>query len=300
MSNKLKVNIFAFVTVLFWGSGFPFTRVIGDQISSFNLGLIRCIFAAVILLIIGAFTGIRKPFSIKDCGWFIIAGAAGYSVYFIFFNLGLETLSSSEGSVICATVPIMTSIAVYKLYNEKINGIGWLTIITAFIGVVILLFWNNIFGSGGESFSADIGILWMFLCAFVFAGYNVLNRVLSEKGYTAMEIATWSAVFGAVEMLGFLPGTIHEVIAASAGANLAAIYLGVLPSAFAYYLWSKSISIAERTSEATNYLFINPLIATIIALILLREVPDTGTFIGGIIIIASVIIFSTKGNPNNQ
>ena len=66
MSNRLKVNIFAFVTVLLWGSGFPFTRVIGDQISSFNLGLIRCVFAAGILLIIGAFTGMRKPFSIKD------------------------------------------------------------------------------------------------------------------------------------------------------------------------------------------------------------------------------------------
>ena len=136
----------------------------------------------------------------------------------------------------------------------------------------------------------------MFLCALVFAAYNVLNRMLTEKGYTAMEIATWSAVFGAIEMLGFLPGTIHEV---AAGANMAAIYLGVFPSALAYYLWSKSISLTERTSEVTNYLFINPLIATIIALILLHEVPDMGTFIGGIVIIISVIIFSTKGNPDN-
>lgn len=300
MSNRLKVNIFAFVTVLLWGSGFPFTRVIGDQISSFNLGLIRCVFAAGILLIIGAFTGMRKPFSIKDCGWFLISGATGYSVYFIFFNLGLETLSSSEGSIICATVPIMTSIAVYRLYKERINGIGWITIVTAFAGVVLLLFWNNIFGAGSEAFSIDIGILWMFLCALVFAAYNVLNRMLTEKGYTAMEIATWSAVFGAIEMLGFLPGTIHEVAAATAGANMAAVYLGVFPSALAYYLWSKSISLTERTSEVTNYLFINPLIATIIALILLREVPDTGTFVGGIVIIISVIIFSLKGNPDSS
>ncbi len=297
MSNKVKVNIFAFVTVLLWGSGFPFTRVIGDQISSFNLGLIRCALAAVILLIIGAFTGMRKPFSLKDCGWFLISGAAGYSIYFIFFNLGLETLSSSEGSVICATTPILTSIAVYKLYKEKINIIGWLSIAAAFIGVVILLFGDSIFGSGDSGFGIGIGVLWMFLCALVFAIYNVLNRMLSEKGYTAMEIATWSAVFGAIEMLGFLPGTIQDVAGATMGANLAAIYLGILPSAFAYYLWSKSISLAERTSEASNYLFINPLIATIIALLMLHEVPDIGTFIGGAVIIISVIIFSTKGNP---
>ena len=81
---------------------------------------------------------------------------------------------------------------------------------------------------------------------------------------------------------------------------MAALYLGVFPSALAYYLWSKSISLAERTSEVTNYLFINPLIATVIALILLHEVPDMGTFVGGIVIIISVIIFSTKGNPDSS
>ena len=57
-------------------------------------------------------------------------------------------------------------------------------------------------------------LLAALLCALVFAAYNVLNRMLTEKGYTAMEIATWSAVFGAIEMLGFLPGTIYEVAAA--------------------------------------------------------------------------------------
>ncbi|MDO4176315.1 MAG: DMT family transporter [Bacillota bacterium] len=294
MTKQLKVNIFAFITVLFWGSGFPFTRVIGDQISSLNLGFIRCFLAAVILVVIGLISGIGKPKSIRDCGWFILSGATGFSVYFIFFNLGLLTLTSSEGSVICATTPIMTAIIVFYLYRENINGLGWLTIITAFIGVIILLFWDSIFGSA-DGFSIGIGVFWMFMCAAVFAIYNVLNRVLGDKGYGAMEIVTWSAVFGAIEMLVFLPGTLTEVAAATAAADLSAIYLGVFPSAVAYYFWSKAIALADRTSEATNYLFINPLIATIIALIMLHEVPGIGTFAGGIIIIASVIVFSIKG-----
>lgn len=294
MTDRLKVNIFAFITVLFWGSGFPFTRVIGDQISSLNLGFIRCALAAVILLGIGIATGIKKPHSLKDCGWFALSGATGFSVYFIFFNLGLLTLNSSEGSVICATAPIMTAILVFYIYKEKINGLGWAMIVTAFAGVVLLLLWDSIFGSS-QGLAGGIGALWMFLCAAVFAIYNVLNRVLGNKGYSAMEIVTWSAVFGAIEMLMFLPGTISEIASATAGANLSALYLGLFPSAVAYYFWSKAIALADRTSEATNYLFINPLIAAVIALIMLHEVPGAGTFIGGIIIIVSVIIFSTKG-----
>lgn len=117
-------------------------------------------------------------------------------------------------------------------------------------------------------------------------------------GYTAMEVVTYSAIFGAIQMLIFLPGAVMDMAGADTTANLAALYLGIMPSAAAYYFWSKAIVLAERTSEVTNYLFVNPLIAAIIGFLMLREIPDTGTFIGGAIIIISVIVFSTKGNPD--
>ncbi len=138
----------------------------------------------------------------------------------------------------------------------------------------------------------------MFGVALVFAAYNVLNRKFSEMGYTAMEIVTYSAVFGAIQMLPFLPQAITDISAAAPSSTLAAIYLGVMPSAIAYFFWSKAIVLAERTSEVTNYLFVNPLIAAVIGFIMLKEVPDMGTYIGGIIIIAGVIVFSTRGNPD--
>lgn len=55
---------------------------------------------------------------------------------------------------------------------------------------------------------------------------------------------------------------------------------------------------AERTSIVTNYLFINPLIAAVIGFLLLGEIPDMGTFIGGAIIIISVVVFTLKGDPD--
>ena len=155
--------------------------------------------------------------------------------------------------------------------------------------MAVLLLWNGVL-------SINIGILWMFLCAAVFAGYNVLNRKFSEMGYTAMEVVTYSAVFGGIQMLLLLPHAVSDMAGADLTGNLAALYLGVMPSAVAYYFWSKAIVLAERTSEVTNYLFVNPLIAAIIGFLMLGEVPDMGTFIGGAIIIASVIIFTMKGN----
>lgn len=293
MYNKIKVNLYAFLTVLLWGSGFPFTRVIGEQISSYSLGFIRCLLAAIILLIIGKATGIRKPFCKKDLLWFFVSGIMGFSVYFIFFNLGLETLSSATASIVTAACPVLTAIAVFHIYKERINLLGWVAILCAFAGVAVLLLWNGVL-------SINIGILWMFLCASVFAAYNVLNRKLSDLGYTAMEIVTYSAIFGAIQMLVFIPSAITDVLNATLEANLSALYLGIMPSAVAYYFWGKAITLAERTSEVTNYLFINPLIAAIIGFLMLREVPDTGTFVGGAIIIISVIIFNRFGESDSS
>lgn len=291
MNNKLKTHVLAFTTVLLWGSGFPFTKVIGEAISPVPLAALRCLISAVILVIIGKFMGIRKPFQKTDLIWFFVSGMFGFSVYFIFFNMGLSTLTSATSSIITASAPILTAIGVYFIYREKINLTGWISIMSAFIGVLILILWNGIL-------SINIGILWMFLCAAVFAGYNILNKMFTDKGYTSMEIVTYSVLFGAIQMIPWIPQAFTQIATANFSVNTAMIYLCVMPSALAYFFWSKAISLSERTSEVTNYLFVNPLIAAIIGFIMLHEIPDMGTFIGGFVIIASVIVFSTKGNPD--
>lgn len=293
MKNKLKVHFHAFFTILLWGSSFPFTRAISDQISPCSLGLIRCFLATVILLVVGKVCKIRKPFSRTDIGWFLLSGILGFSVYFIFFNMGMQTLTSATGSIITAAAPILTAIAVYRIYGEKINVIGWISIFCAFGGVAVLLFWNGVF-------SINIGILWMSGSAFVFSGYNVLNRKFSRMGYSAMEVVTYSLFFGTIPMLVFLPQTVNDLTNSDLTANLAALYLGVMPSAVAYYFWSRAIVLARQTSEVTNYLFVNPLVASVIGFLMLQEIPDPGTFIGGTIIIVSVIIFTMKGNPEHS
>ena len=55
------------------------------------------------------------------------------------------------------------------------------------------------------------------------------------------------------------------------------------------------MSFAEKTSEVTNFMFVTPLLSTIMGFMILKEVPNAGTFIGGAIIIASIIVFNLKG-----
>ena len=286
-SEKKKVFGLSFLSVFLWASAFPLTKVAQQQFTSIPLGFLRCTVAAIFLIIIGKCCHIRLPQK-KHIPLFFVSGGLGFTGYMITFNTGILTLTSATSSIIVAVTPILTAIVASRIYKEKIKPIGWAAIAAAFIGVLILLLWEGVF-------SINVGLIWTVGAAIVFCGYNILTRKLSAMGYNALEIVTYSMICGAI-LLGFWAGEgLHQLAGASTSHIIALIYLGALPSATAYFTWGKAMSYAERTSEVTNFMFVTPLLSTIMGFIILHEVPNAGTFIGGTIIIISIVVFNLKG-----
>jgi drug/metabolite transporter (DMT)-like permease len=275
------------MTVFLWASAFPLTKMALSYYTPNALGFIRCSIAAVFLLIIGTSNHIRLPHK-KDIPWFFLSGGLGFTCYMITFNIGIQTLTSATSSIIIATTPIMTAVIASFFFKEKIKVLGWFAILTAFIGVLILLLWEGVF-------SINIGLIWTFGAASVFCGYNFLNRKLSGMGYSALEIVTYSMCCGAILLSVFAPQGVLQVMAAEPKYLLLGLYLGMMPSALAYFFWGKALSLANKTNDVTNFLFVSPLLSTILGFILLKEVPNLGTFVGGAIIIFGIILFNLKG-----
>ncbi|WP_446897658.1 DMT family transporter [Clostridium sp. LBM24168] len=288
MNQKLKINIMALFTVFLWASAFPLTKVAMMHYTPNSLGFIRCSVASIFLIVIGIFNHIRKPQN-KDIFWFFLSGGLGFTLYMITFNTGIQTLTSATSSIIIATTPIMTAVVASRFYGEKIKKLGWLAIMLAFVGVLILILWDGVF-------SINIGLVWTIGAAIVFCGYNILNRKLFSIGYTALEIVTYSMICGTILLTIFSMQGVAQTITAEPENIISVIYLGAMPSAIAYFLWGKAISLADKTSEVTNFMFVTPLLSTVLGFILLKEMPNIGTFIGGTIIILSIFLFNLKSN----
>lgn len=286
-TNKKKTFLLSFLTVFLWASAFPLTKVAQQQFTSYSLGFLRCSAAAIFLIIIGKLCKIRMPQK-KHIPFFFLSGGLGFTMYMITFNTGILTLTSATSSIIIAITPILTAIVATKLYDEKIKPIGWAAIFSAFLGVLILLLWEGVF-------SINIGLVWTLGASIVFCGYNIMTRKLGAMGYTALEIVTYSMICGAI-LLGFwsVQG-FRQLAQASPSHIIALLYLGAFPSALAYFMWGKAMTFAERTSEVTNFMFVTPLLSTLMGFVILHEVPNAGTFIGGAIIIISIVVFNLKG-----
>ena len=288
MSNKIKSYLFAVAAIIFFASSFPFSRFGLKHFSPEALGFLRCALASIALLIIGKFNKLRAPFKLKHIGLFFLSGALGFALYLIFFNIGLRSITAATGSIIIATTPIMTASAASIIYGEKISKAGSISILTAFCGVLIILLWEGIL-------SVDIGILWTMSAAVSFCGYNILSRKLAKMGYTSIEIVTYSVICAAIILSPFCIEGYKELISADLKYIGSLLYLGIFTSALGYFFFNKGIEIAEKTSDVTNFLFFNPLLASILSYLTLGETLNKGTAIGGTIIIVSIIVFALKG-----
>lgn len=281
-NTKNQAQIYAFVTVLLWASAFAFTKIALTYYTAEAIGALRYVIASLLFIAIGFFQKIGLPEK-KDIPKFLLAGVLGFALYMITFNQGAQTLTSATSSVLIASAPILTALFAWLVYKEQIRPLGWIAILVEFIGILVLTLWNG-------SLSVNAGIFWMFGAAVCISGYNLLQRSLLKK-YSALQATAYSVFAGTLLLLWYLPDAAVQFGDAPLQQLAVIAFMGVFPSALAYMLWAKALTIADKTSEVTNYMFVTPLLAALMGFLMIGEVPALSTWVGGLMIFAGLLLF---------
>lgn len=289
MKWKDSFHPYALATVLFWSLSYVFTRLALDYFSAFSIGFLRYFFAALALGIAAFSTKMKLPRR-RDLPWFLAAGSFGFFLYMIGFNQGLMTVTASTGSVVIATVPVLTALFALFFYKEKLRGFQWAAILIEFIGVAVLMLMNSVF-------SINTGLFWLMGAAISLSLYNLVQRRLTRT-YSGLQSATFSIFFGALLLGIFLPGALGEMPAAPPTAFVYVAIMGVFPSAAGYALWAKALSKAPKTSQVSNYMFVTPFATTLLGFLMAGEIPDRATVIGGGIILFGMLVFNLGDRLN--
>ena len=279
------------VTIFFWSLAYVLTRLTLQHFSAFSLGFLRYLIASCTLLVVAIIVKINVPKG-KDLPWFIATGAVGFFFYMIAFNQGQATVTAATASVVIATVPLITALFARFAYGEKLRSFQWVAIGVEFVGVAVLTLLNS-------TFSVNKGLVWLLFAALALSITNLLQRKLT-KTYTALQTTTYSIFFGTCLLAIFVPQSVEQALNAPA---IQFVYLGALgvgSSAIAYVCGAKAFSKAEKTSQVSNYMFVTPFLTSILGFLLAGEVPDRGTFIGGGIILAGVLIFNFGGKLRKE
>ena len=290
MKWKDSFHPYAAITIVFWSLAYVFTRRALQVFSTFSLGFLRYLIASAALIVIAFITKMKPP-HVRDLPLFALSGAIGFFLYMICFNQGQSTVTAATGSVVIATVPVITALFARFLYGEQLRPLQWTAIAVEFMGVAVLTLLNS-------SLSLNSGLFWLILAALELSGYNLIQRKLTKR-YTALQASTFSIFFGTLLLAFFSPTALREAAHAPA---IQFVYLGVLgigSSAIAYVSWAKAFSKAKQTSQVSNYMFITPFLTSIFGFLFAGEIPDTATLIGGGIILLGVLLFNLSGSRKN-
>ena len=286
MKRKSSFHPYALTAVLCWSLAYVLTRLSLQHFSAFSIGSLRYLVASVTLLIIIFPAKIKCPRK-ADLPWFFLSGALGFFLYMIAYNQGQKSVSAATGSVVIATVPVFTALLARFVYREKLNAFQWAAIVIEFAGVAVLTLMNGVF-------SVNVGLFWLLGAALCTSVYNLVQRRLTMR-YSGLQSSAFSILFGALLLSIFLPSSLKEAASAPPILLFYVAVMGIFSSAVAYIAWSLALSKAKQTSQVSNYMFITPLLTSILGFLIAGEIPDRPTLIGGSIILFGIVVFHFGG-----
>ena len=281
--TKLTAKECAFIAIFFWATAFVLTKVVLKEVDTTTLGVLRYFFASIMVIFILIKQKISLP-KFKDIPAFVFAGFSGYAGYIVFFNMATLLSSPSTLSVINALAPAITAIVAYFMFNEKIKVIGWISMGISFCGILILTLWNG-------TLTVNKGIIYMLIGCILLSLYNISQRYLTKK-YSSFDVSMYSMLIGGVLLVIYSPSSVGSIFSISFNSLILIIYMSVFPSIISYFFWTKAFELAKHTTEVTSFMFVTPVLATLMGIIILGDIPKLSTLIGGVVIILGMIIFN--------
>lgn len=293
------MNTKAFITALFavliWGSSFAAIRVgLQGGYSAGHLILIRYLIASGIFIVYALLPGVKFRLPKKeDLLKILVLGWIGISIYHLGVTFGEQTVSAGTTAMLIGSGPIFTALLAAVILKERLGKWGWVGLVIGFAGIVI-----TTLGTSGPSLTISKEAFFILVAALATSVMFVYQKPLLKR-YTSIELTAYFTWAGTLPFFIFFPGILQDIQQASIQTNVIALYIGIFPTAIGYATWAIALS-AGKASTVSSMLYLEPVVAIIVAWFWIHEWPNTLSLIGGIIAISGVIVVNMKGKKREH
>jgi drug/metabolite transporter (DMT)-like permease len=273
--------------LLFWSLNYVVGKVALREFPPVLLTCLRTTIAGAFILPIYLWRECGKPsaWTSRELGELLLLGIYGVIANQLFFVLGLAWTSVAHAAVIMTLMPILVLLLAAFLGQERITARKVLGMIIAAAGVGVLQLERKS-GSGATL----LGDFCTFLCGISLAVFTVRSKQLMKR-FGSLMINSVAYIGGS---LAIAPLTIWLSVRYGAGRASAAAwwsvaYMAVFSSVLAYFIYNYALTYMPA-SRASAVSYLQPLGATLLAVLLLGEPITTALAIGGILVLTGVFV----------
>ena len=268
MSEKLRTHLYLFLANLIYALSFTVAKdVVPHYIKPFGAIVIRVTVASA--LFIGYKLAMEKEkVERRDYGLLILCGLFGVAINQLLFFKGLSITTPINAALMMTTTPILVLLLSGIFHDEKITWLKIAGVICGAAGAVLVILSGKEITRGSGQTMGDIFVL---LNATSYAIYLVIVKPLMKK-YHPITVITWVFIFG---WFFVLPVGWSEFSAISWHVFPRHIWLElsfivIFTTFFAYLLNTLAMRYAAP-SVVGIYIYLQPALATLIALLLNRD-----------------------------
>lgn len=288
MSNsKIVPYIEAVFAVIVWGASFIATKVALEEISPVTIVWLRFMIGVGIL---GVAVLARKQFTLparNEWGYFALLGFLGIAFHQWLQSNGLQTSDASTTAWIVSTTPVFMALLGWLVLKENLGWRKTAGIMLAFAGVLLV-------SSKGELASISVGKFGapgdalILVSAVNWAVFSILSqRGLKRHPASLMMFYVMALGWVFTSALFFTGEGLGEITNLSARGWLGVGFLGIFCSGLAYIAWYDALQ-ALSTAQTGVFLYIEPLVAVVVAAIVLGEQVTPLSLLGGAVILFGV------------
>jgi drug/metabolite transporter (DMT)-like permease len=293
LSKSTKTNtVWGFLSGLtaaaIWGGMYVVSKVVMSVIPPFSLIVTRLVLGILTLAIIVV---VRKRWKVSRRQFWQIfgVGLVGYGISLGFQFVGTNLSTAANGSLVTSTTPAFVLLFAALLLSEKVTTRRLLALGIATLGVVAVIDPRN----AALSPSFFWGNMCLVAAALTWALYSVLIRKVTKE--TDVLTTTLIAFVGGLPVCLPISGwevATHQLGVIGFGVVGGILFLGIISTALAMYLWNKAFSVLDAGVASLTF-FAQPVVGTLLSVLFLNE-QITPLFVMGGILIGIALLLSSK------
>lgn len=289
--NKILGLIAIIIVVTIYGVSY----ISRDVIDNYMHATVIVGFQLTIMAILFTIYNIIKKadFKIEKSDIFIIclSGLIGTTFFHVLTVLSITAIGPTVSSLLFGFAAVFSLLIDTIFFKRPKTKLSILSVVVSLIGVYILMGidFKDLASTNFKGYALTLLsiISWVVYC--------FLSDKVSDK-YDKTVMLNYQAIVGAITTLPFLlvyPVSMANLMMGKVIINL--IILGVFNSTIAYFL---NIYAIKNIGVTLSNLFMNflPVVTIILSLLLYGIIPSMNQVIGGIIIIASVLLLNKDQN----
>jgi DME family drug/metabolite transporter len=280
-----------------WGTTGTAASFLPSSVGALAVGAATMGVGGVLLFAIsarGSSAALRDPVSRR---WLLL-GAVGVVAYPLAFYSAMDLAGVAIGNVVAlGSGPVFSAFFEWA-WERRRPGLFWLACtVTASAGIALLALGG--FGGRGRGAGATVtGVLLGLIAGLSYALYSYASSRAIGSGQSARGVMGGMFGLGALALIPVLLVTGAPLLQSPLTVGISA-YLALGPMLLAYLLFG--IGLARlRSSSATTITLIEPLVATVLAVVLVGErLPAIG-WVGLALILVGVTTMTAARHPDNS